>query len=271
MELFFAAIIGVLAGTHTATWGMYKDSPYEGFSYRKYFRSILSSLTIALVLEFLLDFELTLTGNILILFGLTYVLERAAQETYKSFVREEDQSKYTIPMQFSIRGKVVQSRALRLLSGVLYIGVICLIFSGIYALQKSNIVLPRLIMIATIGSVGGWISACGGAWKDAPIEGFEILKFFRSPVLACFFAFIISFFTDNYAFICACSLGYTIASIESYKTFLQGNKTPGKFAGKEIKYPDSFEKRKPYVFVFWGIWIGLVTITSVSFGQLYNA
>jgi hypothetical protein len=35
-----------------------------------------------------------------------------------------------------------------------------------------------------VASISGWISAFLGAWKDAPIEGFETLKFFRSPVVA---------------------------------------------------------------------------------------
>ena len=29
--LVVATIVGILAGTHTATWGMYKDAPHEGF------------------------------------------------------------------------------------------------------------------------------------------------------------------------------------------------------------------------------------------------
>ena len=30
-----AAAVGLIAGIHTATWGMYKDAPHEGFSGRK--------------------------------------------------------------------------------------------------------------------------------------------------------------------------------------------------------------------------------------------
>ena len=32
MRLLLAAAVGVMAGVHTATWGMYKDAPHEGFS-----------------------------------------------------------------------------------------------------------------------------------------------------------------------------------------------------------------------------------------------
>jgi hypothetical protein len=37
--VIIAAGIGTLAGLHTATWGMYKDSIHEGFFWPRYFRS----------------------------------------------------------------------------------------------------------------------------------------------------------------------------------------------------------------------------------------
>ena len=49
MNLLLAAAIGLMAGTHTATWGMYKDAPHEGFSRWKYARSILLATVIAVV------------------------------------------------------------------------------------------------------------------------------------------------------------------------------------------------------------------------------
>ena len=36
-----ALIVGLLAGLHTATWGMYKDAPHEGFNLRTWFRSLV--------------------------------------------------------------------------------------------------------------------------------------------------------------------------------------------------------------------------------------
>ena len=32
MSMGIALAIGLLAGAHTSTWGMYKDCPYEGFT-----------------------------------------------------------------------------------------------------------------------------------------------------------------------------------------------------------------------------------------------
>jgi hypothetical protein len=267
INLAIALIVGLLAGTHTATWGMYKDALYEGFSYRKYFRSILLSSSIAIGLQSFIHFDLTRAANLIILFGVTYVIERGINEFYKTFINEEDQSKYTIPMQFSIGGKVVENRSIRWLVGLLYFSAVSLIIFGVYSLQQADLNLPGLAVLLLIGSIGGWISAIGGAWKDAPIEGFETLKFFRSPVIALFYALIIACFTDNYLYIGMGGLAYTIATSESYKTFLQPNEPRGKFAGKEIKYPEMFEQRKPYAFLFYGIWLTLILTAAIAFIQ----
>ena len=267
ISLLIALTIGLFAGTHTSTWGMYKDTLYEGFTYRKYFRSIILSSMIAVVLQWFIDLDLTQAGNIVILFGLTYGIERGINEFYKTFINEEDQSKYTIPMQFSIGGKVVENRGIRWLAGLLYFSGIALVIFGIYALQQANLNLPGLVIVLFIGSIGGWISAFGGAWKDAPIEGFELLKFFRSPVVALSYAFVIACFTDNYLYVGICGLAYTIATTETYKTFFQANEPRGKFAGKEIKYPEMFEKRKPFVFLFYGIWLAIISTAAIAFVQ----
>lgn len=267
MNLLIALVVGIFAGTHTSTWGMYKDALYEGFSYRKYFRSIILSSIIAVGLQSFVHFNLTQAGNLLILFGVTYVIERGINEFYKTFINEEDQSKYTIPMQFSIGGKVVENRGIRWLIGALYFIAIILIIVGVYTLQQANLNLPGWVIVLLVGSIGGWISAVGGAWKDAPIEGFEILKFFRSPVMSLVYALIIACFTKNYLYIGLSGLAYTIATSETYKTFLQPNEPRGKFAGKAIQYPEIFERRKPYAFVFYGIWLAMILTAIFAFFQ----
>ena len=105
MNLLIALVIGLMAGAHSATWGMYKDAIYEGFTYRKYFRSIIFSGLIAIVFERVTNLELAQPANMVILYGMTYVIERGVLEFYKTFLREEDQSKYFIPMQFHVGGK----------------------------------------------------------------------------------------------------------------------------------------------------------------------
>ena len=46
--------------------------------------------------------------------------------------------------------------------------------------------------------VGTLLIPFGGAFKDAPIEGFHTFKFFRSPALAAFYSWLLSFLTDSY-------------------------------------------------------------------------
>lgn len=248
-----ACAIGLLAGFHTATWGMYKDAPYEGYSHRRYLRSVWLSTVIASIAYPLSGLDLAIWGHRVVFFGLVYVIERAFMEFYKTFVREEDQSKYFIPMQFHIRGRVVKERGKRLMIGLAYAAGVLLVVAFIFYLQQTSMV-KSSILVVIIGSLGGWISAFGGAWKDAPIEGFEILKFFRSPVIAGFYAFILGHFTDHLVLITFPALGYTIATIETYKTFFFPSKPRGKFAGKPVRFPEMLRKRQRYVPLYVIIW-----------------
>jgi hypothetical protein len=266
-EIVIALIIGICAGLHTSTWGMYKDAPYEGFTWVKYFRSTLIGGLTAVVVYLITRLDLKHAANMTVLYGFTYVIERTLVEFYKTFLREQDQSKYFIPMQFSVKGKSVKSRPIRLSVGVAYITVVLLIVYGIHYLQQINFRPSGIIVVLTVGSIGGWISACGGAWKDAPKEGFEILKFLRSPVIALIYAFILINFTDNYLFISMGALGYTVDTIETYKTFFFPNKPCGKFAGKEIKFPEMLKKRQYFVPLYIAIWLAVITTFVVAFVQ----
>src|SRR5262245_51942250 len=257
MQITMAVITGLLAGAHTATWGMYKDAPHEGFTWRKYSRSIVVSGLIALVIV-AAGFQLASVGDLLILFGLCYVLERGVTEFYKTFLRNEDQSKYFIPMQFAVRGRVVKSHAKRILIGTAVATAAVVLLMGVHALQPSS-GRPSLLLFALTGSLGGWFSAFGGAWKDAPIEGFETLKFFRSPFFTTAYALLLSSFTNELTLTALAGLGFTIATLETYKTFFFPSKPRGKFAGKPIHFPNMLVHRKLFVPIYAGIWALIVT------------
>ncbi|RMG67610.1 MAG: hypothetical protein D6715_04370, partial [Calditrichaeota bacterium] len=74
MQYWIALIIGLLAGLHTSTWGMYKDAPYEGFTWPKYFRSTIISALVAVVVQHLARLDLTQAPNMVVLYGVTYVI-----------------------------------------------------------------------------------------------------------------------------------------------------------------------------------------------------
>jgi len=270
MNSLIAMVIGLAAGAHSSTWGMYKDAPYEGFTYRKYFRSIILSGSLGILAWLITQLDVSKAYNIFVLFGFVYGIERAILEFYKTFLRSEDQSKYFIPMQFHVQGKIVENRSRRLFIGALYLIGVLIVFGFVYYLDLSNINLPWWVAVFFIGSAGGWISAFGGAWKDAPIEGFELFKFFRSPLITAFYAFLISFFTDSYLFIAVGALGYTVATIETYKTFFFPSKPRGKFAGKEIKFPEMMKRRQRFVPIYVIIWLAIIITFIIAISQPYH-
>jgi hypothetical protein len=253
--LVLAVLIGGLAGLHVSTWGMYKDAPHEGFSWRKYFRSTVVGAVLGGLAWHTARPDLATPGARLVFWGLIYCLERAASEFWKYFIREEDQAKYFIPMQFGIFGVPMKNAKLRISIGVAIAIVCVLVFFGIRALERRwGDRMPMWLVVLTIGSIFGWISAFGGAWKDAPIEGFETLKFFRSPSIAVSWAFVMSQFTSSWTVIALAAEGFTVASIETYKKFGEPDKPPGKFAGKPVTHPEYLVARLAFRPVFFGIW-----------------
>jgi hypothetical protein len=253
--LLAALGVGAAAGAHTATWGMYKDAPHEGFTWRKYSRSIALGSLLGPTAAAAAGLDATRAAGAVVLFGLVYALERALVEFYKTFVREEDQSKYTIPMQFAVFGKPVQGRARRFTVGAGVAAVALLLAFWTANLDAASLPLPILLVI---GSAAGWVSAIGGAWKDAPIEGFETLKFFRSPAITGTYAFLISRLDGRMLIVALCALGFTVATIETYKTFFFPSKPRGKFANKPIVYPEWLRFRVRFVPLYVGIWVFVI-------------
>jgi hypothetical protein len=255
MMYVIATLIGALAGLHTSTWGMYKDAPHEGFGWRKYFRSTLVGAVLGCGTQAVVCWNLYDPGARFVYWGLIYCLERAATEFWKYFIREEDQSKYFIPMQFGIMGVPMKNAKKRISIGLVVAAACFGVFFGIRWLEsRYGASWPRWLVVVTVGSFFGWISAFGGAWKDAPIEGFETFKFFRSPGVAASWALVVSTFTGSWTVIAIAAEGFTVASIETYKTFFFPNKPRGKFAGKPILHPQYLISRKSFVPLYFAIW-----------------
>jgi hypothetical protein len=265
MNLVVAAFVGVVAGLHAATWGMFKDAPYEGFTWRTYLRSPAIAGGVAVVVAAVGDFPRTKAPEIAVLFGVTYVVERGINEFYKTFLREEDQSKYSIPMQLSVRGEVVVDRRTRLLAGLAYAVGVLLVVLSIDAIGDQGA--GGLAVVLVVGSLGGWISAFGGAWKDAPVEGFQPFKFVRSPLVALGYALLLASLTADPVYAAFGALGYTVATLETYKTFFKPNTPRGKFAGKEVRHPEWLERRYRFVPLYVAIWIGIVVTFVAALAQ----
>jgi hypothetical protein len=252
-NLLLGVAVGALAGAHIATWGMYKDAPHEGFTWIRYGRGILLGTIIGAAAAAVIGMDLTRAAALVVFFGTVYILERAVEEFYKTFLREEDQTKYTIPMQFHVFGRIVQSRGARWSAGAGVLAAALILFLGARVLAQSSYA-SSIFVIGAVGTAASWFSAFGGAWKDAPIEGFETLKFFRSPGIALCWVLLLMSLTDNLMLLGLSSAGYTIATIETYKTFFFPSKPRGKFAGKPVLFPDMLRRRQRFVPLYVGIW-----------------
>ena len=233
MNLLLLCLVGLMCGLHAATWGGFKDSPFEGFKPASFVRSVALGLGTALALALATDLEST--QSLLVLVGLCYALERLATEWWKSVLREDDQGAYSIPMRLAVHGRPIDDPGRRhAIGAVIAIGML-LVWWAARVIQHDVSPLP-LWSVVLVAGLGGWLTAVGGAWKDAPIEGFSGWKFLRSPVVATAWAVVLSRFTGDWVLLTMAAAGWAVISIETYKTFLTGGRPPGKFADKPVRF-----------------------------------
>jgi hypothetical protein len=140
------------------------------------------------------------------------------------------------------------------------LGIPCLYYGTEHALGGP----APLWVVFLVGGAAGWISAFGGAWKDAPIEGFQILKFFRSPFMAGVYAVLVSLLTDDLVFITMAAEGFVIMTTETYKTFFFPSKPRGKFANKPVVFPEWLRLRQRFVPLYVLIWLVVIGAYGVA-------
>ena len=261
-SISIAALVGLLSGTHASIWGMYKDALHEGFGLGRFGRSMIIGAACAVLIESWLLLPMGDAGALVLLFGLTYAAERGIVEVWKTFVRDEDQAKYFIPMQFSIRGRPVAHRGIRLAAGAAYVVVVALCLGTIGLLDRTGP--PDIFTILLVGLAVGLIVAVGGGWKDAPKEGFDLVKFFRSPLMTVVWALLLSRFTDSTLLIAVGSIGFERATAETYKTFFFLSKPRGKFSGKPVTHPEMLRRRIYFVPVYLTIWVLVVALGALA-------
>ena len=228
--------LALVAGTHAATWGAYKDAPYEGYHPLRQLRTLVVAGVAALVgvMTGIVDAHTVVPAV-----GVVYALERLATEWWKTIVRVDDQSAYTIPMRLGFRGSPVDVNWIRYGVGALVLATMAGLGVGVNGAQAAAEHafggLPWWVLVATVGGLGGWATAVGGAWKDAPVEGFSFWKFLRSPVVATSWAVPLSLMTNDWLTLCLAAGGLSVFSIETYKTFWTGGRPPGKFANQPLR------------------------------------
>jgi hypothetical protein len=229
-------VTGALTGLHAATWGAFKDSPYEGFRWHRFLRSVVVGAACAWLVSRgagLVGTELVGT-ELLVLVGVCYAAERLATEWWKAILREDPGTGYTIPMRLAVLGRPVDARAPRYAVGlVVATGTALLVVT--VARTAPDVASMPWWLAGSVGGVSGWLTAVGGAWKDAPVEGFKTATFFRSPAVATGWALVLAPVTEDLAVLAVAAGGLAVASIETYKTFLAGG-PPGKFDGQPMRF-----------------------------------
>ncbi len=220
-------LVAALSGLYTSLWGAFKDSPWEGFKPRTFPRSILFSLVILGGLLAVPTLRERMGGlGLAQLFFLVMGLERFLTELYKGCFRTEPQDKYFVPSQLAILGRPVRSRALRMAAGVVLVSAVLAV-----------LLLGRPVegfwgyLLVAYGT--GLLVSGGGAWKDAPFEGFLFLKFLRSGLALAVVSPIFYWLRDPADPIALGLLIYMNGGLERflveyYKTYIQRNMS-GKF------------------------------------------
>ncbi|MGL5808402.1 MAG: hypothetical protein ACRCYQ_00465 [Nocardioides sp.] len=230
MTWLHGAGLGLAVGAHVATWGAYKDAPFEGFGRLSFARSLVLAVLIGVSLA---GFERTESS--IVLLGFVYAVERLGTEYWKLFFRGHRAETFTIPMRFGVFGRPVDHAPSRYAIGVT-LTVATVTGCAIAAWLQRRLGTPPQALGVLLAGVSGWLTAVGGAWKDAPIEGFSGWKFLRSPAVATAWAVPLSFLTENWLLLCLSAGGFAVASIETYKAFLVAGRPPGKFDGKPVRF-----------------------------------
>ena len=216
--------VSMSSGLYTSAWGAYKDAPYEKFKTITFPRSILFSV---LILFTILNTPLGV-GEAFLQLPLFHVflaimgVERMVTEIYKACFRQGDQSIFLIPQQMTFFGRTVHSLALRVLVGIV-------LMAGVYFIVFWPQTITGMTGFAITGFLTGLFICSGGAYKDAPFEGFSPTKFFRSAI-------VLAVASPLVYWLGPCRLGFLIFTfgglerllVEYYKSYIVKS-VPGKF------------------------------------------
>ena len=262
MSFLFYFFISAISGLYTSLWGTFKDSPYEGYKARTFPRSIYFNLAIFVLLYSIPFFYTALQHLTLIeVFFLTMGLERFLAELYKGFFRTEDQAKYFVPSRITFLGRYVASNLLRYIVGtVLVISVFSVLLIDIHISSFWG------YFIVAYGT--GLLVALGGAYKDAPFEGFKWVKFQRSGAVLVVLTPIFYFLADpltplSLGFLVYMNGGLERFAVEYYKTYIQRNMS-GKFRPDLERRQDLIDSRNKYHYA------ALVIIAALAILYIYE-
>lgn len=258
MSAAIPPLVAAVSGLYTSLWGAFKDSPYEGFKPKTFPRSVYFNVVIFAALYALPALHDRVMGlGLFQLFFVTMGLERFLAEIYKGFFRTEDQAKYFVPSRITFFGHHVASDAWRYLAGTAIVAVVL-------AVVWIDVTVEQLPWFAITAYSTGLLVSLGGAYKDAPFEGFKPLKFQRSGVVLAMLSPLFYCQNDGQAPV---SLGFLIYMngglerfvVEYYKTYIQRNMS-GKFRSDIERHQRELETREKFHYAALVIMAGLVAL-----------
>ena len=249
-EYIIFVLLGIGAGSIAACINSFKDSPYEIFVWAKFFRSFILGAIAGSVYYGLSRVGVLTFDNLGILLLAIIPAERGLGELYKGFLKKANHVEYV--HAFENLGMPLKNYGLKLL---LALGVLAVhgtfisinIFLITPAIFSTNI--PFILKGALIGAISTLIVAIGGGVKDSQFEGWDTIKFFRSPFLGLFTGAFLIFFTQNPLLLFLSNIGLERTVVELYKTFIT-RRTRGLHQGKEPSNPEWFSRR----WIFFGVW-----------------
>ena len=259
-------VTSLISGLYTSLWGAFKDSPYEGFKAKTFPRSVYFHIAIFLPLYFLPYFSAKFQHLGLVqVFFLIMGIERFLAEIYKGFFRSEDQQKYFVPSRITFFGRHVESELLRY-------GVGGVIVAIVFAFLLVEMPLQSFWAYLATAYGTGCIVAMGGAYKDAPFEGFKWLKFQRSGAVLAVLSPLFYFLGDPehpvaLGFLIYMNGGLERFAVEYYKTYIQRNRS-GKFQPGLARIQEALDTREKFHYLALVIIAGLAMLYAYELAAL---
>lgn len=258
MNIYLAFAVSLVSGLYTSFWGAFKDSPFEDFKPQTFPRSVYFHAVIFAALYFIPLFHTAFVGlKLFQVFFLIMGLERFLAELYKGFFRTEDQGKYFVPSRITFFGKHVDSDGLRYLVGTVLV-------LAVFGVVTISIPVTSFWVFLAVAYGTGLLVSLGGAYKDAPFEGFKPLKFQRSGFVLAVCSPIFYFINDpanpvTLGFLIYMNGGLERFVVEYYKTYIQRTMS-GKFRPDIERIQHRVDTREKFHYGAWVIIIGLIAL-----------
>ena len=251
-------LIGLTSGLIAASITSYKDAPWENFLWKKFIRSIIVGGMVGIALFFLNMQGIFTVHNPGLLLLIIFPIERLIGETYKGFFRRTTHAEFKY---LFINYHIPYERfAVKMTAGALFLVAATLLLA--LSIHLSGVLLDSSLQPiysgALVGLMAGTLIAIGGGLKDSQFEGFQIRKFFRSPLAGMAAGVILIAFTSHPAILLLSAMGLERITVEFYKTYYT-RKVRGIFEGQKPKY-EAWLKKRWVLFVSYCLGVAIMLV-----------